>query len=90
MEESGKRRKNIEKKKITDDLGNMDKFQRQIEDEMKKYKLGKWSVGIQKSLVHYDKATFDKNTPILRFEPQSSCKIKFKNVIKVENFCFIL
>ena len=60
--------KNIEKKKITDDLGSMDKFQRQLEDEMKKYKLGKWSVGIQKSLVYYDKATFDRNVDFIEAE----------------------
>ena len=58
---SSRKLKNIEKTKITDDLGKLDKFNLAMEDEMKKYKLGKWSVGLEKSLFQYDKATYDKN-----------------------------
>ena len=68
IQKNTRKLKNIEKKKITDDLGNMDKFQRSLEDEMKKYKMGKWSVGIQKSLVYYDKDTYDKNADYIEAE----------------------
>jgi hypothetical protein len=59
---SSRKLKNIEKTKITDDLGKLEKrFELNLENELKKYKLGKWSVGLEKSLYQYDKATFDKN-----------------------------
>jgi len=40
----------------------MDKEERQIEDQFKRYKMGRWNVGLQKGLVEYDKKTYDRET----------------------------
>jgi hypothetical protein len=40
----------------------MDKEERQIEDQFKRYKMGRWNVGLQKGLVQYDKKTYDRET----------------------------
>ena len=55
-----RKEKNIEKTKIIEYLGNMDKEERQIEDQFKRYKMGRWNVGLQKGLVQYDKKTYDR------------------------------
>jgi hypothetical protein len=57
-----RKEKNIEKQKIIEYLGNMDKDERQIEDQFKKYKMGRWNVGLQKGLVKYDKKTYNRET----------------------------
>ena len=57
-----RKEKNIEKQKIIEYLGNMDKEERQIEDQFKRYKMGRWNVGLQKGLVQYDKKTYDRET----------------------------
>jgi hypothetical protein len=38
----------------------MDKDERMIEDMFKRYKMGRWNVGLQKGLVHYDEKTYDR------------------------------
>ena len=55
-----RKEKNIEKHKIIEYLGNMDKEERQIEDQFKRYKMGRWNVGLQKGLVQYEKKTYDR------------------------------
>lgn len=60
IDASIRRSKLQEKKMITDFLRNMDPDQRRVEDELKKAKLGRWNVGMQKGLVHYDKDTYDR------------------------------
>ena len=57
-----RKEKNIEKQNIIQYLGNMDKEERQIEDQFKRYKMGRWNVGLQKGLVEYDKKTYDRET----------------------------
>ena len=52
--------KKQEKKRITDYLGNLQDDEREIENLFKKYKMGRWNVGMQKGLVHYDKATYER------------------------------
>lgn len=54
------RSKQQEKKMITDFLRNMDPEERQVENELKMIKEGRWNVGMQKGLVHYDKDTYDR------------------------------
>jgi hypothetical protein len=54
--------KNREKKSITDFLGNMSKEDRKIEENMKKFKIGRWNVGMQKGLFQYDEATNTRET----------------------------
>ena len=38
----------------------MSKDERAIEDQFKKYKMGRWNVGMQKGLFRYDKDTFTR------------------------------
>jgi hypothetical protein len=50
-----------EKQKIvTQDLGKLDNDVRRVENLLKKYKMGRWNIGLQKGLVHYDKNTYDR------------------------------
>lgn len=50
-----------EKQKIvTQDLGNLDNDVRRVESQLKKYKMGRWNIGLQRGLVHYDKNTYDR------------------------------
>jgi hypothetical protein len=50
--------KEREKKGFVDYLGDMSIENRKAEQLMKKYRLGKWNVGQQRGLVHYDKETY--------------------------------
>lgn len=49
-----------EKDKITKDFENMEEEDRDIEKMMKNLRLGKWSVGLTKSLFKYDSDVYDK------------------------------
>jgi hypothetical protein len=50
-----------EKQKIvTQDLGKLDNDVRKVEELLKKYKMGRWNIGLQKGLVHYDKDNYDR------------------------------
>jgi len=48
-----------EKNKIIVSLGNMEVDERGVENLLKKYKLGKWNLGIQKGIFQYDKSLQD-------------------------------
>ena len=48
-----------EKKRFTDFFKNMDSDELRVEDMKKLYKLGRWSVGLQKGVVQYDKEMYD-------------------------------
>ena len=49
-----------EKQKIVKALGDItDKFELEIEDQFKKYKMGAWNLGLSKALVHYDANLYD-------------------------------
>lgn len=50
--------KKQEKKRLTDYLGNLPLDEREIEDQFKKYKMGRWNVGLQKGLVQYDEEVY--------------------------------
>ena len=54
--------KEREKKSFVDYLGvdNMSDESRKAEVLMKKYRLGKWNIGQQRGLVHYDKDTYTR------------------------------
>ena len=54
--------KDKEKKSITDFLGKMSKEDRKIEENMKKFKIGRWNVGMQKGLFQYDNTTNERET----------------------------
>ena len=56
-----KRTKEQEKKSITDFLQNMEKDERKIEDMLKKFKMGRWNLGMQKGVFQYDKDTYGRD-----------------------------
>lgn len=49
-----------EKRDIIKYLGDMSIEQRKVEDNFKKFRLGRWNVGQQAGLVNYDKNTYDR------------------------------
>ena len=56
-----KKTKEQEKKSIIDFLENMEKDELNIEKMLKKYKMGRWNTGLQKSNFIYDANTYDAN-----------------------------
>ena len=49
-----------EKNKMTQNLKELSKYQREVEDLMKKHRLGKWNIGMTRALFEYDKEQYDK------------------------------
>jgi len=47
-----------EKKTFTDYFKEMEDDQRTVEFQLKRYKMGRWNVGLQKGLVNYDKERY--------------------------------
>jgi len=54
------RSKEKEKQNIIKYLGDMSIEERGVENMFKNYRLGRWNVGQQAGLVHYDKDTYDR------------------------------
>lgn len=54
------RSKDKEKEEFTTYLKDLSEDQRKVEDIKKRHQLEKWSKGLQKSLIQYDKDTFDE------------------------------
>lgn len=57
-----KRSKNKEKQSIIDSFEGMTIETRRVENQLKQYKIGRWNVGMQKGLVHYDGETNDRES----------------------------
>ena len=60
--------KKQEKDKMTDYLSKMEEDERTIEKQFKKYKMGRWNIGMQKGLVHYDSKTYEREREEFVFE----------------------
>ena len=58
------RTKLAEKKSFTDFFENLSKDRLKIEKDLKKYKLGRWSIGLDDSVFKYDKDNYEKNKDI--------------------------
>lgn len=54
--------KENEKKTITDYFENMERDERKLEDQMKKLRIGRWNIGLQKGIFKYDATMYDKET----------------------------
>ena len=54
------RAREAEKERIFTYLGNMEKPERKVEDLKKKYKLGRWNIGLQSGIYKYNKQTYDQ------------------------------
>jgi hypothetical protein len=59
------RAKETEKNYITDYLKNMNPEEREVENIFKQHKLERWSKGLQKGFVSYDKNTYDEEREIM-------------------------
>jgi hypothetical protein len=56
-----KKTKEAEKKSITDFLQNLEKDERNVENQLKKFKMGRWNIGMQKGVFQYDKNVYNEN-----------------------------
>ena len=54
------RSKEKEKQRMMKYLGDMNIQDRNIEDSLKYHKIGRWNVGLQKSMYMYDKSAYDR------------------------------
>ena len=54
------RSKEKEKQRMMKYLGDMNIQDRKVEDMMKRHKIGRWNVGLQKSMYLYDKDAYDR------------------------------
>ena len=52
--------KKDEKATITGFLEKMEKDERSVENQLKKYKMGRWNLGMQKGIFMYDKQLYDE------------------------------
>jgi hypothetical protein len=49
-----------EKKQITDAFERMERDERKVEDMLKQFKIGRWNIGMQKSLFQYNAETYGR------------------------------
>jgi hypothetical protein len=49
-----------DKKGITDYLAKLSRDERRVEQALRKHKIGRWNVGLQKGLYQYEKSVYDK------------------------------
>jgi hypothetical protein len=49
-----------DKKHITDYLAKLTRDERRVEQALRKHKIGRWNVGMQKGLYQYEKSAYDK------------------------------
>ena len=52
------RKRDKEKKQITDAFEKMERTERKVEDMLKQFKIGRWNIGMQKSLFKYKSDTY--------------------------------
>ena len=52
------RKRDKEKKQITDAFEKMERTERKVEDMLKQFKIGRWNIGMQKSLFKYKGDTY--------------------------------
>ena len=57
-----RRSREKEKKSIVQELGQLSKEDRRVEDMLKNFKIGRWNVGQQKGLISYDAAANERET----------------------------
>lgn len=78
--------KNTEKQEMIDYLGKMNKDERAIEDQLKKYKIGKWNIGLQKGLIKYDKIMFEQEHAKLHEIEDQQVIVDGQEVVDIEQF----
>jgi hypothetical protein len=61
------RKRDKEKKQITDAFEKMERTERKVEDMLKQFKIGRWNVGMQKSLFKYKGDTYNRQKELNRY-----------------------
>jgi hypothetical protein len=77
--------KEAEKRKIVENLGNMEIDERKIENMFKKYKMGKWNFGEQKGVFQYDKDVFNNETMDLPADTEISADVDELAADEIQN-----
>ena len=60
------RKRDKEKKQITDAFEKMERTERKVEDMLKQFKIGRWNIGMQKSLFKYKSDTYARQKELNR------------------------
>jgi hypothetical protein len=60
------RKRDKEKKQITDAFEKMERTERKVEDMLKQFKIGRWNIGMQKSLFKYKGDTYARQKELNR------------------------
>jgi hypothetical protein len=61
------RKKDKEKKQITDAFEKMERDERKVEDMLKQFKIGRWNIGMQKSLFKYKHDTYARQQTLNKY-----------------------
>jgi hypothetical protein len=61
------RKRDKEKKQITDAFERMEKNERSVENMLKQFKIGRWNVGMQKSLFNYNGETYNRQQELNQY-----------------------
>ena len=64
MKFNTQRKKDREKKQITDGFERMERDERKVEDMLKHFKIGRWNIGQQKSLFQYNGETYARQAEL--------------------------
>lgn len=61
------RKRDKEKKQITDAFEKMERNERKVEDMLKQFKIGRWNIGMQKSLFKYKGDTYARQKELNQY-----------------------
>ena len=75
--------KESEKQEITEGLANLTEDEREVENILKNNKLEKWGVGLQKSLISYDKDAYDEERT--NYEQKLLKNIALNNIVGISD-----
>jgi hypothetical protein len=75
--------KESEKQEITEGLANLTEDEREVENILKNNKIEKWGVGLQKSLISYDKDAYDEERT--NYEQKLLKNIALNNIVGIND-----
>lgn len=76
------RKKDKEKKQITDGFERMERDERKVEDMLKHFKIGRWNIGQQKGLFQYSSETYARQVELNQYlnEDEEGITLNIANV----------
>jgi hypothetical protein len=83
------RKRDKEKKQITDAFEKMERDERKVEDMLKQFKIGRWNVGMQKSLFKYNPETYVRQQELNEYlnaeeEPDNEIKLTLNQTVETD------